>query len=73
MNNDMRNEFIVCFYQDGETEIFKGDASAGEKVTFKSGELKRVNQEEMFLWLELAHNDNVKISIYSAKMVCDLS
>ncbi len=66
----MNKEFAVCFYQNGETEFFKGDGGNGENVTFKNGELKKVNQEEMFKWLELAHNDKVKLSIYEITMVC---
>jgi len=69
----MNTEFAVCFYQNGEAEFFKGDGANGEKVVFKNGELKKVNQEEMFKWLELAHNENVKLSIYEITMVCDIS
>jgi hypothetical protein len=66
-------EFIVCFYQDGEATFFKGDGSNGETIQFKKDTLKRVSEQEMFRWLELAHQDKIKISIYEAKMVCDLS
>ena len=69
----MNREFAVCFYQNGEAEFLKGDGSFGEKITFKNGELKKVNQEEMFKWLELAHNEKVKLSIYEITMVCDIS
>ena len=45
----------------------------GETIQFKKDTLKRVSEQEMFKWLELAHTDKIKISIYEAKMVCDLS
>jgi len=56
-------EYIVCFYQDVNND--------GELI--RKGELRRVNEEEMFKWLERAHQQGCKISIYSAVMVCDLS
>ncbi len=69
---DMR-EFIVCFYQDGEAVFHKADGSNRETVQFKRDVLIRVSEQEMFKWLEIAHHDKVKLSIYEAKMVCDLS
>lgn len=66
-------EFIICFYQDGEATFFKGDGSNVETIQFKKDTLKRVSEQEMFKWLELAHADKIKISIYEAKIVCDLS
>ena len=69
----MSKEFAVCFYQNGEVELFKGNGGNREKVIFKNGELKKVNQKEMFKWIEVAHNENVKLSIYEITMVCDIS
>lgn len=56
-------EYIVCFYESVQTE---------ERL-YQSGEAIRVNQEEMFKWVEKAHIDKIKISIYTCTMVCDLS
>ena len=66
-------EFIVCFYQDGEATFYKGDESNEETIQFKKDTLIRVSEQEMFKWLEIAHHDKVKLSIYEANMVCDLS
>ena len=66
-------QFIVCFYQDGETTFYKGDGTNGETIQFKKDTLIRVSEQEMFRWLQLAHHNRVKLSIYQATMVCDLS
>lgn len=60
-------EFLVCFYQHCERTF------DGEVREFKPGEIIRVSEREMFSWLEHAHHDRIKITIYEAKVICDLS
>ena len=60
-------EFIVCCYDQGEITI--GD----ETIKFAKGDLIKTNENDMFKWLEEAHHDHIKVAIYEAKMVCDLS
>jgi hypothetical protein len=56
-------EYMILFYQDYELE----------EKTYKAGDAIRVNQEKMFFWVQKAHVEKLKISIYSCRMVCDLS
>ena len=60
-------EFIVCCYQGGDITI------NDETIRFAKGDLIRTNESDMFKWLEEAHHNNIKISIYEAKVICDLS
>lgn len=55
--------YIVCFHESVQTE---------EKL-YQIGEVIRVNQEDMFKWVEKSHSDKIKICIYTCTMVCDLS
>lgn len=58
-------EFIICFCQDYLKE--------GNTIPYLKGSLLRTDKKEMFKWIELAHTNNIKISIYSAIMICDIS
>lgn len=66
-------EYAICFYEEGKVEFFKGDGSSGTKVEYSPGSLLKVNEEEMFRWLEKAHNEKVLLSIYRINLMCDLS
>lgn len=67
------NEFIICFYETGSVTLYKGDGSEGKEFTFTKDTLIKVSEKEMFKWLELAHTETIRLSIYKAKMVCDIS
>ena len=56
-------EYIVCFYEDLQID----------DQPYKKGDIIRVNQTEMFKWVEKVHLSKIKISIYTCTMVCDLS
>lgn len=56
-------EYMVYFYEDVETE----------QKLYQRGDVIKVNQEEMFKWIQKAYFEKIKISIYTCKMVCDLS
>jgi hypothetical protein len=66
-------QFIVCFYQCGKTEFFKGDGNNGDIIEFKEGTLIKVSEDEMFKWLEKSHHECIKLAIYEARIVVDLS
>lgn len=62
-------EYIICFYKD-----FILLTNEVHEDSFKEGQLIKVNEDEMFKWLELSHsNRGVAIVIYKARVVCDLS
>ena len=56
-------EYFIYFHKDYTVE----------EHAYRKGDLLKVDQENMFYWVEQAHFEDVLISIYKAKMVCDLS
>ena len=60
-------QYFILFYQDGKAEIDK------KGYSFKEGESMKVTRTEMFRWLQHSHHNNIKIEIYEARVVCDLS
>lgn len=58
----MKN-FIICFYEDAKIE---------EKY-YQNGDMLRVNEKEMFKWIEIAHIQRIRITICEYTIVCDLS
>ncbi len=69
----MGKEYLICFHQDGKATFYNDGGSNGDTITFKENQLIKVSEMEMFQWLEKAHQDTIKIEIYTAVVVCDLS
>ena len=66
----MNKQYLICFGKDGEVELFKGDGSKGEIIKFFKDSCIKVTEIEMFNWIETAHNNNIKLSIYQISKVC---
>lgn len=64
----MKN-YIICFYQNGQASVDKN----GKETEFVNGGLIKVTEEEMFRWIERAKFDTIKLVIYDAEIICDLS
>jgi len=66
-------EFFVLFYDSGKADFYPDDTTDTETIEFEKGQMLRVTEPEMFRWLEKAHHEKIKLSIYQATCVCDLS
>ena len=53
--------------------VFQQDCEIDDDTSYRKGEIIRTNDVGVFTWIEKAHEHSVKICIYSAEMVCDLS
>jgi len=62
-------EYIVLFFSSGEVKLTPNSFP----TEYQNNELKRVNKEEMFQWLQVAHSENIPLSIYEATLKLDLS
>lgn len=67
LNDQIMTEYFICFYQDTKNLV---DSSEDD---LKNGDSLKVSEKQMFAWIEESHQNKVKISIYSASVICDLS
>jgi len=66
-------KFVICFSKDCEMKLNETSKLDEDTVSHRAGDLIEVTEDEMFRYLETAHHEGVKLAIYSAKMICDLS
>ena len=64
-------EYIICFAQDGQFWLELDNVN--EEIDFKIGDLRKVSEREMFAIMEIAHRQDIKLSIYTAILTCDLT
>ena len=64
-------EYIICFHQNGKFWLEFDNVS--EEVVFNIGDMRKVSEREMFAIMEIAHRQDIKLSIYTAILTCDLT
>lgn len=66
-------EYFIKFYESGVVKFIQPVPNDDVEFTFQNGDVINVSEKQMFDWIEKSKTENIRLSVYSAQMLCDLS